>query len=620
MKRAGIFLFFDPQGLVDDYIVECLTSLREYLDEILVVSNSPLDDTARERLLKGATEVFERENTGFDVGGYRDGIARFGWDRLGQIDELILFNYTFFAPINPWKNLFDRVEAAGAVDFWGITEHDEVRPHPFLAATRMPRHIQSHWIAVRNPLLSSPDFRKYWDEMPPIRSYNDSIQWHESRFTEYFGDLGYTHVVAYPREDYPSRNPVFDNASLLLADGCPILKRRNLFHDPLYLDRHAIIGADMLELAERAGYDTDLILTNLARTSRPRDLVTNAGLTTVVPPRADQATLDAAASLKVLAVAHIFYADMADEILDRLSVLPAGYHLVATTSNEENKALIEARAQERGVDADVRVVSSNRGRDIGAFLVDCGDVLTSGEYDVVVKIHSKKSVQDDYNAAQLFKEHLYDNLLASSDHVAGILADFAAHPGLGMAIAPMPHMGYPTMGHAWFANRQPAREFAKRVGITVPFDDDQPLAPYGSMFIARPEALSLLTGAGLVPEDFPEEGGYKDGSLAHVIERLLAYAVLSRGYYVRPVMTPKWAGVYYGYLEYKLAATSSMMPAFAIDQVSFLKARMGTVPNLLGAVKTNIMVRTPGLGNALKPAYRAARGAVHKIRSMKGER
>ncbi|MDK7164451.1 rhamnan synthesis protein F, partial [Winkia sp. UMB3105] len=80
------------------------------------------------------------------------------------------------------------------------------------------------------------------------------------------------------------------------------------------------------------------------------------------------------------------------------------------------------------------------------------------------------------------------------------------------------------------------------------------------------------TGAGLVPEDFPEEGGYKDGSLAHVIERLLSYAVLSRGYYVRPVMTPKWAGVYYGYLEYKLAATSSMMPAFAIDQVPFLKA------------------------------------------------
>ena len=38
VKRAGIFLFFDPQGIVDDYVVQCLTSLREYLDEILVVS------------------------------------------------------------------------------------------------------------------------------------------------------------------------------------------------------------------------------------------------------------------------------------------------------------------------------------------------------------------------------------------------------------------------------------------------------------------------------------------------------------------------------------------------------------------------------------------------------
>mgnify|MGYP001672615093 FL=1 len=39
----------------------------------------------------------------------------------------------------------------------------------------------------------------------------------------------------------------------------------------------------MLEQARAAGYDTDLILSNLARTSKPRDLVTNAGLTWVVP-------------------------------------------------------------------------------------------------------------------------------------------------------------------------------------------------------------------------------------------------------------------------------------------------------------------------------------------------
>ena len=87
----------------------------------------------------------------------------------------------------------------------------------------MPRHIQSHWIAVRSSLSATKDWRSYWEDMPPIESYNDSIQWHESRFTGYFNALGYRHEVAYNVDDYPSANPVFDNASLLLQDGCPSL-------------------------------------------------------------------------------------------------------------------------------------------------------------------------------------------------------------------------------------------------------------------------------------------------------------------------------------------------------------------------------------------------------------
>lgn len=615
MKRAGIFLFYDPEGKVDDYILGCLGSLQQHMDYLLVVSNSSLDETNRKRLESVSSEVMERKNVGYDVGAYRDGLRHLGWDHMGDYDELVLFNYTFFAPIHPWASLFERTDKWDT-DFWGITEHDEVRPHPFLPKLVMPRHIQSHWIAVRSSLSTTKDWRTYWEDMPPIESYNDSIQWHESRFTGYFNALGYRHEVAYNVDDYPSANPVFDNASLLLQDGCPILKRRNLFHNPLHLDRFAIIGADMLEQARLAGYDTDLILSNLARTSKPRDLVTNAGLTWVVPQSASEETYAAAAKQKVLAVAHIFYADMAEEILQRLSVLPKGYYLVATTSNEENQAQIRAVIERYGVEGEVRVVASNRGRDIGAFLVDCNDVLASGKWDIVVKIHSKKSVQDDYNAAQLFKTHLYDNLLNSRAHVANILAEFAAHPSLGMVLAPLPHMGYPTMGHAWFTNREPAQAVAKRLGINVPFDKDMPLATYGSMFIARPQALAKLVNAGFKPENFPVEGGYKDGSLAHVLERLMAYAALSEGFYVRPVLAPKWAEVYYGYLEYKLAAVSSFLPPFTIDQVPYLKAHGGPIPNVLASIKVNIMLRQPKVGNALKPAYRLVRKGAATVRKL----
>ena len=81
---------------------------------------------------------------------------------------------------------------------------------------------------------------------------------------------------------------------------------------------------------------------------------------------------------------------MTDEIVDRLDHLPGDYDLVVTTADEERKAAIEDVLARRGREAEVRIVGSNRGRDISAFFVDCRDVLESDDYDLVVKVHSKQ--------------------------------------------------------------------------------------------------------------------------------------------------------------------------------------------------------------------------------------
>ena len=86
MKRAGIFLFYDPEGKVDDYILGCLGSLQQHMDYLLVVSNSPLDKTNRKRLESVSSEVMERKNVGYDVGAYRDGLRHLGWDHMGDYD------------------------------------------------------------------------------------------------------------------------------------------------------------------------------------------------------------------------------------------------------------------------------------------------------------------------------------------------------------------------------------------------------------------------------------------------------------------------------------------------------------------------------------------------------
>lgn len=601
-------MFYDPQGRVDEYVTYKLSKLREHVDHIFFVSNSRLEAGSAVAVAAVADTVWERENVGFDVWAYKEAMERFGRDRLAEFDELILLNYTFFGPIFPFSELFERMDALD-VDFWGISEHDTVVPHPHTGRGVMPAHIQSHWIAVRRQMFTSQAFLRYWDEMPMITSYNESIDLHEARFTSHFASLGYRYEVAFPRRNYPADHPIFDNAELMLRDRCPILKRRVFFHDPLYLDRYAIVGKDVMTVVESAGFPTDLIWSNVARSAKPRVLATNMALTEVLPdvPVRDEPLADH----RVAVVMHVFHTDMLDDLLAHADNLPGPYQLFVTTNTvEKQRDLQERLAAWAAQPYEVRVVASNRGRDISAFLIDCADVIDPDRFDLVVKLHSKKSPQDDYNAATLFRRHLFENLLPSPGYAANLVRLFARHQSLGMVFPPVIHMGYPTLGHAWFANKKPALAIAARLGITVPFDDSTPLSPYGSMFVARPAALQRMVNAGFTHEDFPAEGAYRDGALSHVLERLFSYCALTDGFHVRTVLSTYYASVYYSFLEYKLQNVSAHLPAFAIEQEAALAQPF---PPVLAVVKHRVASSMPGVAARLRPVYRSVRKAAHEL-------
>ena len=136
-----------------------------------------------------------------------------------------------------------------------------------------------------------------------------------------------------------------------------------------------------------------------------------------------------------------------------------------------------------------------------------------------------------------------------------------------MVFPPVYHIAYPTLGHAWFANKERAAQEATRLGITVPLDDNTPLSAYGSFFIARPETLKLITSHGYRHEDFPDESDYRDGALTHVVERLVSYAVLNTGHHCREVMNAELAAINYSYLEYRAIAVGSKLPAYPRAQI-----------------------------------------------------
>src|SRR5436190_23960137 len=81
-RRVIFYLYYDPRGEVDDYVLYKLERLRPFAEHLFVIVNGEITDRGRERLASVSDTVWQRENVGFDVWGYKEGLAEFGTDRL----------------------------------------------------------------------------------------------------------------------------------------------------------------------------------------------------------------------------------------------------------------------------------------------------------------------------------------------------------------------------------------------------------------------------------------------------------------------------------------------------------------------------------------------------------
>lgn len=654
MNRGLVYFHFDPHHQVRDYVVAALSSLRPHANHILLVSNSPISEVDRARLATCCDEILPRPNEGLDAGAYRAGLEHLGWERLADFDELILTNHTYYAPLRPWEEVLTRAAGWGDISFWGMTEHATMRPHPFLAQRELPRHLQSHWIAVRRRLLTDPAFREYWEQMPPVSSYRDSIQWHESRFTGHFAELGHTWQVAFPVDRYRSENPAIEEAPALLADGCPLLKRRALFHDPLHQDRQAVVGGELLEAAARAGYSEDLILSDVVHTAAARDLIVNAGLTEVVTgcvPGAAGAGAETSSPerrptgcvvVHVPAGREALERAEADGLAQRLASLPAHWRVVVTSPERLDAADLERVTGRRPSQEDTQEDSAHGEGDVSfrlvrdldprgtiAFLTQCDDLWDPGRGDdgdeggdggpLVLRITVGPPPVPGTRADDVAHRQALDCLLDSPGYTAGLIDLFARHPGLGVAMPAAGHIGQAHGGPTWDGLAGAAKALSRRLGLSAELDPLAPVAPPGAMFMARPEALRTLSEGAkeLVRLTDQAAAGVEQSAerlrrarAAEVLELLTVYAAMSSGFHPREVLTPVWAGRLYGALAYKHRVVTADLPAHTDEQVRFLQARFGPLAGVGARVRTYVDVHHPDMGSALKPAYRYLTGGA----------
>lgn len=533
-RRIGIYFFYDPQGVVDNYVFYFLDDLCRHLEELYIVCNGAVQKRHLEQLRQYTPHVIVRENTGLDVGAYHNGLREIGFDRLKEFDELLLVNFTIFGPLYPLSEMFESMSARD-LDFWGITSHGEARRSQTEAL--LP-HIQSHFTAIRKPMLQSPIFQKYWEELPEIKTYEESVLRHEAVFTKRFESLGFRWATYTGTEDMTSisPNPIMTTPLLLVRDRrCPIIKRRSFFQDygSLLYDTNGNPAREAFDyIRTHLNYPVDLMWENLLRTCNHSALRRCLELNYILP---DQFELPSPNPLPKAALwLHLYYIDLAEQCRMYAGNMPEGTDIIISTDTVEKKAAIEAEFSSLATHRVTVIQIENRGRDNSALLVGFAPYLE--QYDVVCFAHDKKVRHLEYETQGMtFSEHCYQNVLKSKHFVKNVLNAFSENSRLGLLVPPPPYASvyYNTLGISdWGPNYENTEELHHRLGLTVPISRElDPVAPFGSVFWFRTSALKRLFAYGWRYEDFPAEPVDFDGTFLHALERIYPFVAQQDGYY-----------------------------------------------------------------------------------------
>ncbi|HEY8662905.1 MAG TPA: rhamnan synthesis F family protein [Propionibacteriaceae bacterium] len=575
--RLGVYLIDGSQResaswRVPPHVLTALRGLRPYLDRLVVGAPRSILDVDR-ALLEDVADTLITED-GLTHGTV---VASLG-DQVAGYDQVLLTGSGWFGPVADLEPVLDRMRD---VALWSLLPKGS--GHPFEPGFRLT--LDPDWYVMPGALAASAALAGW-------RSGNEELELRASAL----GEARYAFAPA----AYPSADPTLMNLPQLIDDGLPFVPLASFTVDPLVADRLAVVPADGFERLTFTGIDMAEVWRGLLDRAPLRVLSTNLGLTHVLGSCPALVT-----TLRTAVLLHLYYDDLTDDLMDRVDLLPGDVDVIVTTTDESRRASIESQlaARARQYTHEVRIVASNRGRDISAFLVGCADVLADESYDLVVKLHGKRSMQDDVNASAWFRRHLFDNLLPSAGAAAELYDWFASDPQLGIVVPPVIHMYYPTMGHAWLGNRDLAERLADRLALTVPFDEHTPVAPFGSMFVARRESLTPWLTLGLTWDDFPDGSGYVDGTLAHAVERMFCYVAAGTGRYTGTVLGSKTGGIEYGFLEYKLQAVGAHLPAYAVDQLAYLDGRRQSWRSMVAR-------RLPRVAARLRPLY----GALRRLR------
>lgn len=199
-SRCAIYLIFPKQGILPSH----LRSLAYLADKgicTIVVSNFPLSDADRDKVLKLCHHCIERPNYGYDFGGYRDGVL-YSAKNLPDLTQMILINDSVWFPVvdgSDWLNEVDAldVDIAGAASHYAMPRVDPEHFDDFefdYSTKRNSFHYCSFAISFGKEAISHPQFLKFWTKFPLTNKKQRTVRRGEIGLTKWALKNGLSHA------------------------------------------------------------------------------------------------------------------------------------------------------------------------------------------------------------------------------------------------------------------------------------------------------------------------------------------------------------------------------------------------------------------------------------------
>lgn len=226
---------------------------------------------------------------------------------------------------------------------------------------------------------------------------------------------------------------------------------------------------------------------------------------------------------------HMFYLDTLDETIENLNKIPYQFDCYVSTDSDEKKTIISTKLNNNCNCNNFFVeVFENRGRDVAPFLCQMKDVYKN--YDYLCHIHSKKTKTNDHGNE--WRTYIFDHLFGSEEYMKRVFNIFETNTNIGILMPPT----YPVLElqAEWGGNKQGVEELLNKMNILTELPE-LPSFPVGNMFWARTTAVKSMFELGLEQNDFPEEAGQVNATIAHQIERSWVYVARAAGYTSRHI-------------------------------------------------------------------------------------